>query len=377
MSDTDLFDQDAEPGPGDPIDDDYVNLPPAWTRGRKVGVVLLSIFVVLSLIAGTVGFWAYRQLHPSGSPGAEVVIDVPTGSSTNAIADLLAKDGVIGNATVFKLWLRVKSAGPFKAGQYKLHKNADADTVLTALRAGPLPPPAQRFTVPPGKDEREIPAEVVRFVPAFTVDKLTQAIASGQIRSALFPDQTNLEGLLFPDTYEIAQGADEAKVVQLMVAQFDRVATEVGVPDAQSLVGVDPYEAVIVASLVEEEAKADEDRPKIARVIYNRLQQGIPLGVDATLCYLQDTRPCVLHQSELATPGPYNTRTNKGLPPTPIASPSKASLQAALHPADGDWLYYVLDPNVDPTGTRHLFTASASEFEAAKARCKSAGLGCG
>ena len=368
-----LFDQDAPLGD----DEDYVNLPPTWTRRRKVFAVIVAVLVVFALVGGSVGFWAYRQLHPSGSPGAEVVIDVPTGSSTSAIADLLAKDGVIGNATVFKLWLRVKSAGPFKAGQYKLHKNEDADTVLAALRAGPLPPPAQRFTVPPGKNEREIPAEVVRFIPAFTVDKLAQVIASGQIRSALFPDQTDLEGLLFPDTYEIAQGADEARVIQLMVQQFDKVATDLGLADARSLVGVDPYQVVIVASLVEEEAKADEDRAKVARVIYNRLQQGIPLGVDATLCYLQDTRPCVLHQSELAAPGPYNTRITKGLPPTPIASPSKASLEAALHPADGDWLYYVLDPNVDPSGTRHLFTDSASEFEAAKARCKAAGLGCG
>jgi UPF0755 protein len=85
----------------------------------------------------------------------------------------------------------------------------------------------------------------------------------------------------------------------------------------------------------------------------------------------------VLHASELAAPGPYNTRLTKGLPPTPIASPSKASLDAALHPADGDWIYYVLDPNVDPTGTRHLFTSSANEFAAAKARCAAAGLGCG
>ncbi len=368
----DMFDQDADPG-----EDEYVNLPPSWSRGHKVLVVLVAIGIVFALVGGSVGFWAYRQLHPSGSPGAEVVVDVPTGSSTSAIADLLAKQGVVGNATVFKLWLRLKSAGPFKAGQYKLHKNEDADKVLAALRAGPLPPPARRFTVPPGKNEREIPAEVVRFIPSFTVDKLSQAIASGQIRSALFPDQTDLEGLLFPDTYEIAQGADETRVVQLMVQQFDKVATDLGLGDAQAMVGVTPYEAVIVASLVEEEAKVDEDRPKIARVIYNRLQQGIPLGVDATLCYLQDTRPCVLHQSELATPGPYNTRLTKGLPPTPIASPSKASLEAALHPADGDWLYYVLDPNVDPSGTRHLFTDSATEFEAAKARCKAAGLGCG
>ena len=153
-----------------------------------------------------------------------------------------------------------------------------------------------------------------------------------------------------------------------------QVATELGLADSQSLVGHDPYQVLVVASLVEEEAKVDVDRPKIARVIYNRLARGIPLGVDATLCYLKDERPCVLHQSDLTSDSPYNTRRNSGLPPTPIASVSRKALEAALHPDDSDALYYVLDPDLPPG--QHFFTASASEFEAAKARCKAAGLGC-
>jgi UPF0755 protein len=363
----------------DDLDDvgEYEELRPELSVRRKVLVVLTGVVVVLALLVGSVGFWAFRQLHPSGKAGAEVLIEVPTGSSTNAIADLLEKKGVIGNAMVFKLWLKVNSAGPFKAGGYRFHKNQDADSVLAALRAGPLPPPAQRFVVPPGLNKREIPAKVIEKIPAFSVDKISQAIAGGQVRSTIFPDQADLEGLLFPDTYEIAEGANETSVVQVMVQQFDKVAAAIGLTDAAASVGVDPYQAVIVASLIEEEAKVDEDRPKIARVIYNRLKQGIPLGVDATLCYLKDQRPCVLRQSELAAPGPYNTRINKGLPPTPIASPSKASLEAALNPAEGDWIFYVLDPQLDPNGTRHLFTSSASEFEAAKGRCRAANLGCG
>jgi UPF0755 protein len=294
-----------------------------------------------------------------------VVVEVPSGSSTNAIADLLEKKGVIGSAIVFKLWLKMKSAGPFNAGEYKLHKNEDADVVLVALKNGPLPPPAKRFTVPPGVNKREIPAYVVRALPALSADKVTQAIADGTVRSQVLPDVADLEGLLFPDTYELAQGAGEATAVQVMVTQFDKIATEVALADAPNTAGVDPYQALIVASLIEEEAKVDEDRAKIARVIYNRMEQGIPLGVDATLCYLKVERPCVLRQSELSEPGPYNTRLVVGLPPTPIASPGKASLEAALHPADGTWLFYVLDPAVDPSGTRHLFTSSAAEFERA------------
>jgi len=159
-----------------------------------------------------------------------------------------------------------------------------------------------------------------------------------------------------------------------MVGQFDKVANELGLEDADARVGHTPYETLIVASLVEQEAKVDADRPKIARVIYNRLDQGVPLGVDATLCYLKDERPCVLHASDLASTSPYNTRKKAGLPPTPIANISRASLDAALNPDGGDELCYVLDPNLPPG--HHFFTASASEFEAAKARCHAANLGC-
>ena len=134
-----------------------------------------------------------------------------------------------------------------------------------------------------------------------------------------------------------------------------------------------------------ESCRADEERADDSA--WSRLQDvrqvhvtwdahDLYLGVDATLCYLKDEQPCVLHESDFAQDSPYNTRANPGLPPTPIANVSRKSLEAALHPAAGSDFYYVLDPDVDPSGHRHLFTASASEFEAAKARCQAAGLGC-
>jgi len=358
-------------------DAEYEELRPEMSRRRKVGVIVLGVFLVLALLAGLVSFWAYRQLFPTGKRGAEIVFEIPRGSSTSSIADLLEKKAVIDNAFLFKLYVRAKNAGPFQAGSYRFPTHDGADDVLHRLRAGPLAPPTLRFTVPPGLNLRQVPAQIVKDIPTFSVDKLNQVLTAGAVRSQFQPDGKPIEGFLFPDTYEIGEGADETAAVQKMVAQFDKVATESGLQDAQALVGYDPYQALIVASLVEEEAKVDVDRPKVARVIYNRLAQGIPLGVDATLCYLKEERPCVLHQSDLSSDSPYNTRRNTGLPPTPIAAVSLKSLEAALHPDDGDArnaLYYVLDPNL-PAG-QHLFTASASEFEAAKARCKAAGLGC-
>jgi UPF0755 protein len=356
-------------------DVEYEELRPELSPRRKVFILLVSILVAVVLVATVFGFWAHGQLFPDSKSANEIVLDVPTGSSTNSIADLLEKKGVIGNAFLFKFYVRWKGAGPFKAGSYRLPEHAQADDVVHTLEAGPLPPPTKRFTVPPGLNLRQIPAQVVKDVPTLSVDKLNQAMTDGQARSIFQPQGQGIEGFLFPDTYDIAEGADERAVVQTMVAQFDKVASEVGLEDAQARVGHSPYEALIVASLVEEEAKVDEDRPKIARVIYNRLAQGVPLGVDATLCYLKDERPCVLRESDLASTSPYNTRTNPGLPPTPIANVSRASLEAALNPASGDEIYYVLDPNLPPG--HHLFTANASEFEAAKARCRAAGLGCG
>jgi UPF0755 protein len=363
---------------GDDVDlgDDfeYEELRPELSGKRKLLILAVSIMTVLVLLAVVVGFWAHRQLFPSSTSRDEIVLDVPTGSSTNSIADLLEKKGVISNAFLFKLYVRWKGAGPFKAGSYRLPARARADVVIHTLEKGPLPPPTRRFTVPPGLNLRQIPAQVVKDIPTLSVDKLNQAMTDGQVRSIFQPQGQGIEGFLFPDTYDIGEGADERVVVQTMVAQFDKVAAEIGLQDAQARVGHTPYEALIVASLVEEEAKVDEDRPKIARVIYNRLAQGIPLGVDATLCYLKDERPCVLHESDLAQNSPYNTRTNPGLPPTPIANVSRASLEAALNPDSGDELYYVLDPTL-PAG-HHFFTASAAEFEAAKQRCHDAGLGC-
>jgi UPF0755 protein len=355
-------------------EEEYEALRPEMSPRRKVAVVALGAFIVLALLAGLVSFWAYRQLFPSGRPGAEIVLDVPTGSSTSSIADLLERKNVIGNAFLFKLYLKAKSGGPFRAGTYRMPLHDSASDALRRLKAGPLPPPTRRFTVTPGLNLRQIPAQIVTAVPTFSVEKLDAVLAAGQVRSKFQPMDKSIEGFLFPDTYEIGEGADETAAIQAMVTQFDKVATELGLADAQALVGHDPYEVLVVASLVEEEAKVDVDRAKIAQVIYNRLRQGTPLGVDATLCYLHEERPCVLHQSDLARADPYNSRLNTGLPPTPIASVSRKALEAALHPSGGDAIFYVLDPNL-PAG-QHFFTASASEFAAAKARCKAAGLGC-
>jgi UPF0755 protein len=162
-----------------------------------------------------------------------------------------------------------------------------------------------------------------------------------------------------------------------MVAAFERVSVTTGLPDATARLDgvaggreITHYEALIVASMVEAEARVPEDRPKIARVIYNRIAEGMRLDIDATVLFAIGDRLAPLTESALRTDSPYNTRLKSGLPPTPINSPGQASIEAALDPAEGDWLYYVL---ADENGA-HFFTEDFDEFNRAVADAREKGL---
>ncbi len=197
---------------------------------------------------------------------------------------------------------------------------------------------------------------------------------SGRIRSRYQPpEQPSTEGILFPDTYDIDAEADPAAVLALLAAETDTTLDELDVTNRAAALGRTPYEILVIASLIEEETKVVAERPKVARVIYNRLEQGIPLGIDATSRYEALLAGRTRDEPDFESQSPYNTRRIPGIPPTPIASPGRSSIEAALAPEAGDWIYYVL---ADEEGN-HLFTASASEFEQAKADCKARGLGCG
>jgi UPF0755 protein len=213
--------------------------------------------------------------------------------------------------------------------------------------------------------------EIVAAVPGFDAASFTAEVESGVVRSLFQPqDVTSLEGLLFPDTYRIDENEDEQAVLARMVSTLDQVATELGYAEAAARVGREPYEVLIVASLVEAEARTDADRPKIARVIYNRLAQGMTLGIDATVYYALQRRGGNLTRTDLAVDSPYNTRVNPGLPPTPIGLPGRASLEAAINPERGPWIYYVL---ADEAGN-HAFSESDAQFQRDVAAARRNGL---
>src|SRR6266511_2538978 len=179
------------------------------------------------------------------------------------------------------------------------------------------------------------------------------------------PAGKSLEGFLFPQTYEfLAQGTSPGEVIDRLLQQFSTEADSLPWHNTEGL-GVSPYEVVIIASMIERESRVPEDRPLIAAVIYNRLARGMALEIDATVAYIDPDPANGLTVSDFQIRSPYNTRLHSGLPPTPIASPGLASLQAALDPAKVGYLYYVLCG----TDGHHVFSASYDRFLKDKARC--------
>ncbi|MGH9244431.1 MAG: endolytic transglycosylase MltG [Acidimicrobiales bacterium] len=377
------FAHDVEAIPAHQADDDgyeYEVIRPRRRRSRagrcfRRGLLLLVVLVLVAAVVGVV--WVQRRLDPPGPPGAEVAVAIPEGSTVAAIGEILEDEGIITDASLFRYYVRFRGGGPFLAGDFVLQESSSMQEAIDVLEAGPAPPPFVEFGVPEGLTLPEISDGIAEDVPTMSADVLTELIESGQIRSRHQPPEvSSLEGFLFPNTYRLDEGADEAAALQVMVDEFDALADRLALSAGYPPAGLTAYQVLTVASLIQEESRIPEDAPMIARVIYNRLAEGTPLGVDATICYLLEERPCELTQSDLEIDSPYNSRTRTGLPPTPIAAPGEAALEAALRPADGPWLYYVLDPDAEVEGG-HFFTDDYQEFLAKKAECEAADLGCG
>jgi UPF0755 protein len=357
---------------GDDLDGDYVYLPPDHSVLRRVVFAGLGVVAVLVAVLAVGGWWVLRQIDPPGDAGEAVTLTVPTGSSTAQIGTLLEDKGVISSAFVFQYYVKFKDAGPFQAGEYDgLTLNDSMSDVVARLKKGPLPPETRLITIPEGLWLSDIRAKILETFPEMDPAELDAAL--GSVRSKYQPDGvTSLEGLLFPATYEVAKGdeVDEQKLVQQMVSKMEEVGDDLGLDQAEDKVGLSPYEVITVASMIEREAKLPDDRPKIARVIANRLDAGQRLEIDASLEYGLGVKGSGLTASQLRSDSPYNLRKVAGLPPTPIGAPGQSSLEAALNPADGDWLYYVL---ADADGG-HYFTADYNDFLKAKKRAEQAGL---
>jgi UPF0755 protein len=375
----------APPAPPGPLGQSRVDYEVVKIRRGDRGTYLALAVLLLFAAAIIIGVlllarWTRAQLDPPGDPGEEIVLALGDGATTADIAPDLEQAGIIANEAFFQWYLRIKGGVEFQAGEYTFQKNSAAWDVLDVLRAGPSAV-AQAATIPvtfpEGLTVEEMAARLDETEGApYGGDDFLAELVLGEHSSKYIPAPETLgdvvepfEGVLFPETYFVLETSRPAELINQQIREFDAVLDELGYAAAPERVGLTPYEVVVIASLIEEEAKVDEDRAKISRVIHNRLQQGWPLGIDATVVYATDGDPQIT-QSDLEIDSPYNTRLHPGLPPTPIAAPGRKSLEAALNPEPGDWMYYVL---TDPSG-RHSFATTEGEFLEYKAQCEQLGL---
>lgn len=334
---------------------------------RRALTKLVVVLAAFALLAGGAALYVRDVADGSSGPSRPVTVVVPKGASAAQIADMLAEGGVIRNAWLFRLMARLDGrAGTLKAGKYELRTGMSYGAVLSLLEAGPVVE-VETFTIPEGETIREV-VDIIRRKTSLSAAAFEAEIRSGRHRLPIMPaGSTNLEGLLFPKTYEITEEMTEADALRLMLDQF--VEETRGLDFAAAPHGLSPYQTIVLASLVEREAKVPEDRAKIAGVIYNRLRRGMRLQIDATVQYaiLQATgayKPRLTF-ADYEIDSPYNTYRIDGLPPAPIAGPGLASIVAALKPAATDAIYYVL---CDKRGA-HAFARTADEFARLKREC--------
>jgi len=267
------------------------------------------------------------------------------------------------------VYARLNGDNSFQAGTYDLHTNLGVKDAVRALKKGPrinyLP-----LAIPPGLWLSQVAARVGK-LPNRNGQVFLSGTRNNAVRSAYEPaGMSNLEGLLRPDTYKVSASQDEFSILQMMVTEFDKNATKLGLSTA-SVDGHAAYDIIKVASLVESEAKVPQDRPLIASVIYNRLRANMPLQIDSTVIYARgNPKDRHLSPKDLNIKSPYNTYLHTGLPPTPIGSVSDASLIAAMHPAQTDYLYYVLAGK----DGHHAFSSTYAGQQQNIAAAKAAGV---
>ena len=354
-----------------------------WLKWITYGFLLLGMAAIV--VVGIVGLWYTGQVNPKGVAGDAVTFTVNPGDTMQSVSVRLEAVGLIENASLFRWYVREHGGLVFTPGYYRIRPRDHMGNVMRVLRI----PPSQTYTkvtFPEGFTFEKMGLRLQSRVPRLSATTFNDVATSGVVRSKYEPASVHsLEGLLFPDTYQVSNGETEAQVARRMVTLMERVGGQENIDKLAKSTGLTPYRVLVIASLIEREAKVDADRAKIARVIYNRLYLGLPLQIDASLFYGQ---PSTKTFAELkATDTAYNTYLHTGLPPTPIANPGRASIHAALNPAanpsKGDplcvalpagvpcvYLYYV----VADTDGRHVFAVTLQQHEANVATARAKGL---
>ncbi|MEI7439495.1 MAG: endolytic transglycosylase MltG [Thermoleophilia bacterium] len=333
--------------------------PKPVNRRRLLAFVALALAVIVVI---ALAWWGITRVisDPTPTPGAPVSVTVPAGASTAQIAGILASAGVISDAGAFVDHVVADGFGAaFQPGTYSFRTNELYSRIVDQLNAGPANTSASKLVIPEGYAIWDIEAKAAKV--GITPKQYQQALAQHTPPAGFLhagEAATTLEGFLFPATYDVGVPANANQLVQDQLAAFDANVGSVDFSYAESR-HLTRYDVLKIASLIEREAKAPEDRSKVSAIIYNRLKAGMPTGMESGIQYATGHWG-ILTASDLKIDSPYNLWVHRGLPPTPICNPGLAAIEAAAHPAKVDYLYMYAIKG-DAKG-RHYFTNNYQEF---------------
>ncbi len=319
------------------------------------GKIALLLFLFLILTASMGALYGYNHylglLKPANVQGEDVIVTIPHGSSTIRIANLLANQGIIQDPKAFRIYTRLNNKdGQLKAGEYILSSKMSTPEIVDKIVRGAVV--THPFTIPEGFTLRQI-TRVLTERGIVDEQIFLELLEKGEFDfpylDQLIPGPNRFEGFLFPDTYYITSYMTERDIIQMMLNRFQQVVTPEVAKQAEEK-GLSVVDLINIAAMVEREASQDQDRAKIAGVIYNRLKIGMLLQIDATVQYALPEHQSRLFHRHLEIDSPYNTYKHPGLPLGPIAAPGEKSIRAALEPVEHNYYFYVLRPD----GSHHF-----------------------
>jgi UPF0755 protein len=323
------------------------------------------VWLILIAIVGAGGWFAWAVLSPF-EPAAQTFVLLRPGYSTRRIAAELKGAGIIRSEQAFVLWHYAHPQRSLKAGEYLFDKPANILDIQKRLRRGDVY--LHTVVVPEGYTMFDIARAIEAAGLGPADDFLKEAQSDTALLADIDPSAQSLEGYLFPDTYEFSRMMTMHDMAAAMVKQFRQVARQIGMISEDPLGGIpqgvpmrSPREIVTMASIVEKETSVPEERPLVASVYFNRLVHNIALDADPSIIYaelLAGTYTGKLHHADMQFASPYNTYRHAGLPPGPIGNPGRSSLEAALHPAQSDYYYFVADAQ-----GHHRFARTIAEHD--------------
>ena len=336
---------------------------PLRKRRSNAGPAVLGILLVVAALGAV--YLVYSTA--TGGEQAEnrpVEVEVVKGDTLSDVATSLEEAGVIGSAFVFELQARYEGYGTeIQTGRYTFEPGQGSGAILRKLTAGKAVPTIT-VTIPEGLTLRQTARTVAAGSPVSTSGFESAARKTGYGYAFLEdPGIGTTEGYLFPAKYDFEKGVTAPQIVDRLLGQYLLETGALDIGGARERLGLTEHQLVTVASLIEKEAATPQEKPLVASVIYNRLERGMPLQIDATIQYALKQPKANLSLADLKVDSPYNTYQNKRLPPGPICSPGSESLKAALNPEQTSFLYYVLEAD----GESHFFTADYDDFLRAKA----------